>query len=230
MCAETTDHSCTPTPRRTTQSHPVPGVLNVPKEWHFDTGAAKSHAVSPQSPGIKFDVSQAWYRSEIDASTKQHPLNKRGRSLSSPSRLRKPLAPPDPLPRCRLHLEQVNEEWARACAKNTQFSLVVLHIVALQVGQCPQLVELFPFSCVEVVLVDAHLAKSSLYSERRFSELLLSESMESAHSTKKPILSSMSLTCHRPRASCSSPASGKSLRRSIIIGPATGKNGKQPVV
>ena len=86
--------------------------------------------------------------------TKLHPLFKRGRSLSSPSRLRRPLVPPELLPRCHVRLKQVS-----ACAENTRFSLVILHFVVLQVGQYLQLVGLFPFRRVEVVLVDAPLAQ-----------------------------------------------------------------------
>ena len=39
-------------------------------------------------------------------------------------------------------------------------SLVDLHFVVFQAGQHhPQMVELFPFRCVDIVLVDAHLAQ-----------------------------------------------------------------------
>ena len=81
-------------------ARPVVYLLCTMHGWHSDFSTAKNHAVSPSS---------LVYLTCTRGGTKLHPLFKCSRFVSSPSRLRKPLSPPDLLLRCLLQLKQVDE-------------------------------------------------------------------------------------------------------------------------
>ena len=72
---------------------------------------AKKPRSLAQPPGI-YNVPQGWHQASSTLQAWSLP------GLSSPSRLRRPLAPPDLLPKCHLPLKQVTEELALACAEN----------------------------------------------------------------------------------------------------------------